>query len=76
MRGAAQQHARPVLTEAKIHYGCQVVKRIWAYVKEHDLQNPKDKRKIILDDVLGKIFKVPCKVQHVGWNGLGTQIPT
>ena len=36
----------------------QVVKEIWAYVKSNNLQNPKDKRKIILDEVLGKIFKV------------------
>ena len=63
---AAQQHAAPTLTDAEAHCGCQVVKRIWAYVKEHDLQNPKDKRKIILDDALGKIFKVPCSLQSTG----------
>lgn len=36
----------------------QVVKAIWAYVKEHDLRNPKDKREFIMDEKLGKVFPV------------------
>ncbi|GMI18618.1 hypothetical protein TrLO_g13446 [Triparma laevis f. longispina] len=35
-----------------------IVKRMWAYFKEHNLQNPKDKRQILLDDALQKVFKV------------------
>lgn len=34
----------------------QVVKQIWVYIKEHDLQDPKDKRKIICDDNLQAVF--------------------
>ena len=37
----------------------QVVKKIWEYIKEKDLQNPMNKRKIILDDKLKTIFKPP-----------------
>lgn len=35
----------------------QVVKKIWAYVKERDLQNPDDKRQIMCDDKLKAVFK-------------------
>lgn len=34
-----------------------VVKALWVYIKEHNLQDPKDKRKIVCDDALFKIFK-------------------
>ena len=34
-----------------------IVKAIWKYVKERDLQDPKNRRKIILDEKLGKVFK-------------------
>ncbi|MCJ1448923.1 MAG: hypothetical protein MMC23_009442 [Stictis urceolatum] len=35
----------------------QTVKRIWQYVKERDLQDPKDKRQIRCDDALRAVFK-------------------
>lgn len=35
----------------------QVVSKMWSYVREHNLQNPKDKREFILDEPLKKIFK-------------------
>ena len=35
----------------------QTVKRIWAYVKERDLQEPTDKRQIRCDDKLRAVFK-------------------
>lgn len=35
----------------------QTVKRIWAYVREHDLQDPKDKRHIICDEKLRAVFR-------------------
>lgn len=35
----------------------QTVKRIWAYVKERDLQDPSDKRQIRCDDLLRAVFK-------------------
>lgn len=34
-----------------------VVKAMWKYIKEHDLQNPKDRRQILCDQALEKIFK-------------------
>ncbi|KAI3774750.1 hypothetical protein L1987_49312 [Smallanthus sonchifolius] len=36
----------------------EVVKKIWAYIKEKDLQNPKNKRKILCDEMLQEIFRV------------------
>nr|GEW16774.1 hypothetical protein [Tanacetum cinerariifolium]GEW16775.1 hypothetical protein [Tanacetum cinerariifolium] len=36
----------------------EVVKKIWVYIKEKDLQNPKNKRKILCDDTLHDIFRV------------------
>jgi len=34
----------------------QVVKKIWDYIKKHDLQNPKNKRNILADEKLKKVF--------------------
>ncbi|ODQ61948.1 hypothetical protein WICANDRAFT_60022 [Wickerhamomyces anomalus NRRL Y-366-8] len=34
----------------------QVVKRVWDYVKEKELQNPNDRREIICDDRMKEIF--------------------
>jgi upstream activation factor subunit UAF30 len=36
----------------------EIVKQMWVYFKEKELQNPKDKREILLDEPLQKIFKV------------------
>ena len=33
-----------------------VVKGLWAYIKKHDLQNPKNKRNILADALLKPIF--------------------
>ncbi len=35
----------------------EVVKKIWDYIKKHDLQNPANKRNIFADDKLMPIFK-------------------
>jgi len=35
----------------------QVVKKIWAYIKERGLQDPSDKRQILCDDKLQLVFK-------------------
>ena len=35
----------------------QVVKKLWEYIKKHDLQNPANKRNIFADDKLKPIFK-------------------
>lgn len=34
----------------------EVVKKIWDYIKKHNLQNPSNKRNILADDKLKKIF--------------------
>ncbi|GMI74542.1 hypothetical protein like AT3G19080 [Hibiscus trionum] len=35
-----------------------VVKRIWDYIKQNDLQDPSDKRKILCDEKLKELFEV------------------
>ena len=34
----------------------EITKRLWVYIKDKDLQNKKDRRKIDADDVLKEIF--------------------
>lgn len=34
----------------------EVVKGLWAYIKKHDLQDPKNKRNINADGALKKVF--------------------
>lgn len=34
----------------------EVVKGLWAYIKQHNLQNPANKRNILADDKLKAIF--------------------
>ena len=34
----------------------EVVKKLWIYIKKHDLQNPKNRRNIIADDKLKPVF--------------------
>ena len=41
------------------------MKRLWEYIKAHDLQNPKDKRKIVLDERLGTLFKPPLNMLNM-----------
>lgn len=36
----------------------EVVKKLWEYIKLHNLQDPKDKRFILCDATLEKLFKV------------------
>ena len=33
-----------------------VVSKMWEYIRKHNLQNPENKREIVADDVLRKIF--------------------
>src|SRR5713226_7788246 len=37
----------------------EVTKKIWAHIKKHKLQNPKNKREILADDKLQPISRVP-----------------
>ena len=34
----------------------QAVSRVWDYIKQHDLQNPENRREILADDKLKPIF--------------------
>ena len=34
----------------------EVTKKIWAYIKKHDLQNPKNRRNILSDALLKDVF--------------------
>ncbi|MFA7216713.1 MAG: SWIB/MDM2 domain-containing protein [Candidatus Paceibacterota bacterium] len=34
----------------------EVVKKLWVYIKKHDLQDPKNKRNIVADENLKKVF--------------------
>lgn len=34
----------------------QIVKQMWVYIKEHDLQNPDNRREIMLDDKMRRVF--------------------
>jgi chromatin remodeling complex protein RSC6 len=34
----------------------EVVKALWVYIKKHDLQDPQNKRNILADDKLKKVF--------------------
>ncbi len=34
----------------------EVVKKLWAYIKQHNLQNPKNKRNILADEKLKSVF--------------------
>ncbi|TDH68503.1 hypothetical protein CCR75_005566 [Bremia lactucae] len=35
----------------------QLVKALWAYIREHDLQDPSNRKNIILDDALRRVFQ-------------------
>lgn len=35
----------------------QVTKRLWDYIKEHNLQNPNNRKEILCDEVLQKVLK-------------------
>jgi chromatin remodeling complex protein RSC6 len=35
----------------------EVVKKLWAYIKKQNLQDPKNKRNIVADEALVKVFK-------------------
>ncbi|HPE85525.1 MAG TPA: DNA topoisomerase, partial [Chlamydiales bacterium] len=43
----------------------EVTKALWVYIKEHNLQDPKNKRRIIPDDKLKKIFSEPIDMMQL-----------
>lgn len=48
----------------------EVVKLLWVYIKKHDLQDPKNKRNIIPDDKLAKVFGSKKAVNMFKMSGL------
>ena len=34
----------------------EVISKVWVYIKEHNLQNPENKREILADEKLKKVF--------------------
>ena len=34
----------------------EVISKVWAYIKAHNLQNPENKREIVADEKLKKVF--------------------
>jgi chromatin remodeling complex protein RSC6 len=34
----------------------EVISKVWAYIKSNDLQNPENKREILADEALKKVF--------------------
>lgn len=46
----------------------EVVSKMWEYIKKNDLQNPEDKREILADDKLEKVFGGKKKVSMFEMN--------
>jgi upstream activation factor subunit UAF30 len=44
------------LGQGKVMSRTEIVKMLWAYVREHDLQDPENKREILLDSAMKKVF--------------------
>ncbi|KAH7689269.1 DEK C-terminal protein [Dioscorea alata] len=38
----------------------QIVKQLWAYIRQNNLQDPNNKRKIICNDALRQVFETDC----------------
>ena len=45
-----------------------VVSKVWVYIKKHNLQNPTNKREILADDKLKKVFGGKDKVSMFEMN--------
>ena len=48
----------------------EVVKALWVYIKGHNLQDPADKRTIVADEKLKKVFGGQAKVNMMKMAGL------
>ncbi|HJS85618.1 MAG TPA: SWIB/MDM2 domain-containing protein [Acetobacteraceae bacterium] len=64
---ALQQPLKPseelaaVVGEGPLARG-EVVSKVWEYIRSHNLQNPEDRREILADDKLRKVFGNKDKV--------------
>ena len=48
----------------------EVVSKIWVYIKKHNLQDPKNKRNILADEALLKVFGGQKEVNMMKMAGL------
>ena len=48
----------------------EIIKKLWEYIKKHDLQDPKNKRNINADDKLKPIFGGKAQVSMFEMNKL------
>jgi len=51
----------------------EVVKKVWEYIKKHDLQDPKNKRTIVPDSKLAKVFGGKEPIDMMKMSGLLTK---
>jgi chromatin remodeling complex protein RSC6 len=40
----------------------EITRRLWSYIRKHDLQDPKDRRKIVADENLRPLFAGKRKI--------------
>jgi len=75
-RKAAQQPAKALSAELADIVGekelsrPQVVKKVWEYIKQHDLQDPKNKRTIVPDAKLAKVLGGKDPIDMMKLSGL------
>lgn len=56
MKGMTPSTALAAIVGDKDLPRTEVVKKVWAYIKKHSLQNPKNKRNILADEKLKPVF--------------------
>ena len=59
-RKAISDKLASFLGKGKMMARTDIVKELWNYIRENDLQNPSNKREIFLDEAMQKVFD--CKV--------------
>jgi len=47
----------------------EVIKELWVYIKKNNLQDPKDKRTIVADEKLKKVFNGEARVNMMKMAG-------
>lgn len=47
----------------------EITRRLWEYIREHDLQDPKDRRKIVCDENLRPLFDGKRKISMLEMAG-------
>jgi DNA topoisomerase-1 len=60
---------KAVVGDEKLSRG-EVTKKLWDYIKKHKLQDPKNKRRIIPDSKLAKVFGSKAAVDMMQLAGI------